>query len=92
LKLGRRLVDGEKFVGVLGERLAVRAAIHTLNGFSAHAGQSEILEWFEALAPSKPRVIVTHGEDAGRKALAELILQRFNLQCELPQLDDVIEL
>src|SRR5262245_724904 len=89
--LGRRLVDGEKFVGVLGERLAVRAAVHTLNGFSAHAGQSELLEWFTGLAPSKPRVILTHGENPGREALAGLISQRFKLQCELPQLGDVIE-
>jgi len=90
--LGRLLVDGAKFVGVLGERLAVRAAIHTLNGFSAHAGQTDLLRWFEALAPSKPRVIMTHGEDPAREALSQLIRQRFRLQCELPELGDVIEL
>jgi metallo-beta-lactamase family protein len=90
--LGRRLVDGEKFVGVLGERIAVRAGIHTLNGFSAHAGQSDLLEWFTALAPSKPRVILTHGEDAARQAMAQAISQRFGLSCEQPGLGEVIEI
>ena len=90
--LGRRLVDGEKFVGVLGERLAVRAGIHTLNGFSAHAGQSELLEWFGALAPSKPRVILTHGENPAREAMSRFIRERFRLPSELPALGDVIEM
>jgi metallo-beta-lactamase family protein len=90
--LGRRLVDGEKFVGVLGERIAVRAQVHTLNGFSAHAGQGDLLRWFEALTPSKPRVILTHGEDPARETMARLIRQRFNLACELPGLADAIEL
>jgi metallo-beta-lactamase family protein len=90
--LGRRLVEGEKFVGVLGERIAVRAAVHTLNGFSAHAGQSDLLEWFAALAPSKPRVILTHGEDPARQAMAQAVRQRFDLPCELPGMGEVIEL
>lgn len=90
--LGRRLVEGEKFVGVLGERIAVRAAVHTLNGFSAHAGQSDLLEWFAALAPSKPRVILTHGENPARQAMGLAVRQRFDLPCELPGLGDVIEM
>src|SRR4030095_14676402 len=38
--LGRRLVDGAKSVRVLGEEVPVRASIHTMGGFSAHAGQN----------------------------------------------------
>ncbi|MBE7504255.1 MAG: MBL fold metallo-hydrolase [Verrucomicrobiales bacterium] len=53
--LGRRLVDGDKSVRIFGERVAVKAGIHTLNGFSAHAGQTALLAWFGHLAPSRPR-------------------------------------
>ena len=60
--LGRRLVDGAKQVPIFGERIAVRASVHTLGGFSAHAGQDDLLDWFGALAPCRPRVILTHGE------------------------------
>ena len=90
--LGRLLVDGAKTVKIFGEEIAVAAQIHTLNGFSAHAGQSELLEWFSALAASKPRVVLTHGESRGREPLAELIHARYGLKPTLPQQGDVIEL
>jgi metallo-beta-lactamase family protein len=66
--------------------------IHTLNGFSAHAGQSDLLRWFSSIALSKPRVVLTHGEDIARKALSNRIRQRFGLASELPAQGDVIEI
>jgi metallo-beta-lactamase family protein len=90
--LGRRLVEGEKFVNVLGEKIAVRARIHTLGGFSAHAGQTDLLSWFAAVAPSKPRVVLTHGENIQRAALAKKIRQDYSLSPLLPALGEVIEL
>jgi len=89
--LGRRLVEGQKVVTIFGERIPVQASVHTLNGFSGHADQSELLKWFSTLAPAKPKVILTHGEDRGRGALAKLIQQRFKLTAALPGQGDVIE-
>jgi metallo-beta-lactamase family protein len=90
--LGRRLVEGAKTVRIFGEKIAVRAHVHTLGGFSAHAGQKDLLGWFSAIAPAKPRVILTHGENGPREALAKQVLERFNLPSELPNMNDVIEL
>jgi metallo-beta-lactamase family protein len=90
--LGRRLVNGERFVSIHGERIAVKAQVHTLGGFSAHAGQTDLLTWFSAIAPSKPRVMLTHGEDGPRRALAQQIQQRFKLKASLPDLGDTVEL
>lgn len=90
--LGRKLVDGEKLVSIFGEKIAVKAQIHTLGGFSAHAGQTDLLTWFGAIAPSKPRVVLTHGEDEPRGALAKKIQQRFGLRSVLPKMGEVIEL
>jgi metallo-beta-lactamase family protein len=89
--LGRRLVDGEKLVRIHGEKVAVKAQLHTLGGFSAHAGQTDLLKWFDAIAPSKPRVVLTHGEDGPRKALAKLIQQKHRLKPALPQMMETIE-
>jgi metallo-beta-lactamase family protein len=90
--LGRRLVDGEEMVSIHGERVAVKAKVHTLGGFSAHAGQTDLLNWFSVIAPCKPRVVLTHGEDGPRGELARLIQERFNLRATLPGLGEVIEL
>jgi metallo-beta-lactamase family protein len=90
--LGRRLVDGEKEVSMFGERIQVKAQIHTLGGFSAHAGQTDLMEWFGHLAAGHPRVALTHGEDRGRLPLAKLIHERHGIKTVLPQLGDVIDL
>jgi len=90
--LGRRLVDGAKHVTIFGEQVFVRAQVHTLGGFSAHAGQTDLLKWFETIAPVKPRVFLTHGENGPRKALASLISARHGLTPVLPDLGEVIEL
>jgi metallo-beta-lactamase family protein len=90
--LGRQLVEGAEFVRIHGEKIAVRAQVHTMGGFSAHAGQTDLLNWFSAIAPSRPRVVVAHGEDGPRQALAKLIQQRHGLRAVLPKLGDVIEI
>jgi metallo-beta-lactamase family protein len=90
--LGRRLVEGEKLVSIHGEKIAVKAKIHTLGGFSAHAGQKDLLSWFSALAPGKPRVVLTHGEDGPREALAKLIWQKYQLQPVIPKMQEAISL
>jgi metallo-beta-lactamase family protein len=89
--IGRRLVEKAPKISIFGEEKKVRAQVHTLSGFSAHAGQTELLKWFSHLAPSKPRVIITHGEDGPRKALAACIKKQFKLNATLPKIGDVIE-
>jgi metallo-beta-lactamase family protein len=90
--MGRRLVDGEKFVRIFGEKVPVRATISTMGGFSAHADQKGLQEWFGAVAPSKPRLIITHGEDRARETLSGLIESEHKIKAECPNLGDVIEI
>jgi metallo-beta-lactamase family protein len=90
--LGRRLVDGAKQVQIFGERIAVRARVHTLGGFSAHAGQDDLLNWLGALAPCRPRVILTHGEANNQRALAEKIHETYQLTASIPKIGETITL
>lgn len=55
--LGRQLVDSADTVIIFGDQIPVRAQVHTLNGLSGHAGQSDLLRWFATLANDKPRVL-----------------------------------
>jgi metallo-beta-lactamase family protein len=90
--LGRRLVEGARTVQILGDKVAVKAQIHTLGGFSAHAGQTDLLNWFSAVAGSGPRVFLTHGENPQRTALAEKIRAQHGLTAHLPELGETLEL
>jgi len=88
--LGRMLVDGKKTVTIFGERIPVRASVHTFSGLSGHAGQTDLLRWFDSLAASRPQVFLTHGEDRARKPLGKIIEERYKLQVNYPGLRETI--
>lgn len=101
--LGRRLVEGAKSVRINGQNVQVNAAVHTLGGMSAHAGQSALLRWLSGVLEQQsagrkaggragqPRVVLTHGEPLPRAALAKRIEQTHRIQCEMPVFADEIE-
>ena len=85
-------MDGARTVSIRGDKLTVRAKIHTLNGFSAHAGQTDLLKWISAEVPFRPRILLTHGEDKARSALSGAISRKFGIPSELPKLGEVVKL
>jgi len=89
--LGRLLVDGATHVNIFGEKIAVKATVRTLGGFSAHAGQTDLLGWVDTVAPSRPLMVLTHGEDPQRQSLAQCIKKQYRLRTLLPMQGDTIE-
>ncbi|TLD43621.1 MAG: Metallo-beta-lactamase family protein, RNA-specific [Candidatus Jettenia ecosi] len=89
--LGHLLLEGAKQVNIFGEKVAVKAKVHTLGGFSAHAGQTDLLAWVDAIAASKPMMVLTHGEDRQRQALAQHIKKQYKLRTLLPGQRDIID-
>ncbi|MCF7936070.1 MAG: MBL fold metallo-hydrolase [Synergistales bacterium] len=81
--LGRRLVGGEQEVRVAGEEISVRATLHTINGFSAHADRRDLLAWARNFR-SGPQFLVTHGEPASSRAFAEA-LQEAGFRAAIPE-------
>jgi metallo-beta-lactamase family protein len=68
----RRIIDGARSVMLLGEEVPVRAQVHTINGFSAHADQAELLRW-HARAGGAERTILIHGESGAMNTFATLL-------------------
>jgi metallo-beta-lactamase family protein len=81
--LGRILVDGAKTIKMFGEEYVVKARIETLGGLSAHAGQTELVEWANAFQPA-PRTLLVHGEPRAQDALAERLWRESKLKVEIP--------
>jgi metallo-beta-lactamase family protein len=70
--LARRIIDGAESVKVYGEEIPVRAQVHTINGFSAHADQAELLNWHRKLGNPKHTFLV-HGESEVMQHFAHLL-------------------
>ncbi len=88
--LGRLLVDGAKRVKMYGKEFAVRAGIETLGGFSAHAGQTELIEWARNFNPV-PRLILIHGEATALQALSAKLQLDHGIASEIPAQGERIE-
>lgn len=59
--LGRKIVDGEKFVNIYGEQIKVSAKVFTINGFSSHADRNIIKNWLSQISDLKNLYLI-HGE------------------------------
>jgi len=90
--LGHELVKGADSVRIYGDRVRVNARIHTLGGFSAHAGQTELVEWVEPLVQKGAAVVLTHGENDARNALARKLAEQFTVEARLPRKGEVVKL
>ena len=81
--LGAHLVGGARTARVGGRQVQVRATIRSLDGFSAHADEPELLGWLGHFSrgrrPGDPgvprRVYLVHGEPAAQSALAPRVAE-----------------
>lgn len=89
--LGRMLVEGAESVKLLHQRIAVNAQVHTLGGFSAHAGQSALLEWAGHFK-NTPALYLIHGELEKMQTLQTALQERLKLEARIPAPGDRISL
>ncbi len=83
--LGRKLVDGAKRVRILGQEIAVNAKIHTLGGFSAHAGQDQLVTWAKHFQKPRPRLFLVHGEPESMVALQSRLAHELHWEAVMPE-------
>lgn len=69
--LGRRILDGQRYVKILGDEFAVRAEVRRIEAFSGHADRNELLDWVRPQARRLRGVFLVHGEIGPMRALAE---------------------
>lgn len=63
------------YVDLDGERITIRAGIHTLAGYSAHADQQDLIRFITRMRHLPKEVRLVHGEPAARQSLAHAIVQ-----------------
>jgi metallo-beta-lactamase family protein len=85
--LARRIIDGAKQVRIFGDDVPVRARICTINGFSAHADQAELLNWQRQTGAK--RTFLVHGEQGSMTAFADHLR---DTRVEMPESNQAFEL
>jgi metallo-beta-lactamase family protein len=84
----RRIIDGARTIRLFGEELPVRAHVHTINGFSAHADQAELLAWHARVGGGEHTLLV-HGEP---RAMNELASRLGNVPVAMPAPGELLTL
>ncbi|MFA3789974.1 MBL fold metallo-hydrolase RNA specificity domain-containing protein [Aliiglaciecola sp. SL4] len=87
---GRALVDGAKTYKIAGETIAVKAQIHTMGGFSAHASQAQLIQWAAGFTTKKPQLFLVHGEEKAKLTLQEAF-KKVGWQATIPTLNQTIQ-
>ena len=85
--LARQIIDGRNPVHILGDDVPVRAKLHTIGGFSAHADQAGLLKWHGYTGAA--RTFLTHGEEATMQAFASRL---GGTRVEMPTLHQSVDL
>ncbi|MYM57117.1 MBL fold metallo-hydrolase RNA specificity domain-containing protein [Thalassovita mangrovi] len=86
--LARIIVDGAQKVKLFGHWIPVKAQVHTINGFSAHAGRSDLLDWHGRTGTPEVTFLV-HGEEDSTQSFAKALK---GTRVEMPQLHQSFEL
>ncbi|MFN3581945.1 MAG: MBL fold metallo-hydrolase RNA specificity domain-containing protein [Pseudomonas sp.] len=86
---GRRRGGQPGEVELDGERYAIRAGVHTLGGYSAHADQQGLVRFITGMRQWPQEVRLVHGDPQAKLMLASLLLEKSQqkgkaLQVEIP--------
>ena len=89
--LGREIVDGAEWININNENFIVKASIHMMNGFSAHADQEGILKWISKIKNLK-KIFLIHGEKKSQLNFKEVIKKKLNLEAHIVGFKERIEI
>lgn len=90
--IGRRLMDGEKKIEIMGERILVRARVERILSYSAHKDSPELIEFAEKGADTLEEVFVVMGEPAASSYLAQRLRDYVGLKARVPQQGESVEI
>jgi metallo-beta-lactamase family protein len=82
--LGRQILDGAKKVKIFGDEIEVNSKVKQIENYSAHADQTQIIEWIRPIRLSLKKVFIVQGEEEASKALAQRLKDKFAVNAIIP--------
>jgi metallo-beta-lactamase family protein len=89
---GAQILGGAESITIHGEKVTVAAEVVDVEGFSVHADQGELCQWVLSAETPPDQVLLVHGEDDAREALAALLREEQGLNVVLPDYQEAIGL
>lgn len=90
--LGRRIVDGEKDVKILGEEIHINAEICNVEGFSGHADKPALMKWLGGFKEKPKNVFIVHGELESKIDFAKSVTTELGLNCIVPEYNVIYDI
>ncbi len=93
--LGRRIVDGEKILRIMGDDVENNAKLYTLNGFSGHGDQRDLRYWLRGFGHSPKQIFLVHGDEDIVQDFAKNIeeeFKSFNVAITIPNYQEEFRL
>ncbi|MFH1188232.1 MAG: MBL fold metallo-hydrolase [bacterium] len=90
--LGRRILDGEKYVEIFGEGIEIRCRVRSIDSYSAHADQNGLMHWIHPMRQTLQKVFVVQGDGTASKALQMKLRDDMALDAIIPTAHQSIEL
>jgi len=89
---GRRIINGENKIKIHGEHIPIRAEIHSIDTFSAHADYEEMFRWLSNFKQPPRMTFLVHGEINSMKSMSHKIENRLGWPTIMPEYMEKIEL
>lgn len=89
--LGRRLLDGEKVIRILGKKYVVGASVRAIGSYSAHADAPQLVDWIVGINGVR-QVFLVHGETDQSLALSRKIRGVIDVEVLIPQQNETFKL
>ncbi len=88
--LGRKLVNGDKEVNIMGDTYPVRANVYIMDAFSGHADRSDLLDYISGVKGLK-KLFLVHGESTQLKGFKEALGQNGYNDVYIPKYGEEVE-
>lgn len=89
---GQRLLSGVPSIRIHGEEIAVRADIRSIDSYSSHADQQELLDWVNAYKQKPARIFLVHGDPEALATMEKLTPEKTGVAAYAPAWQETIEL
>jgi metallo-beta-lactamase family protein len=89
---GRKILDGVHEIKIYGRYYPIKMKVEILHSLSAHADQSELLDWLKDILLPPEKIFIVHGEKQAAETFLVKLKDTYNWKATVPSLYQIEEL